>query len=251
MKSSDTTGKVLEALWAAQAEMGTVSKDGFNKEGSYSFANIESYVSMVRPILKKHDLSFIESVESVETLAARTKKSGTTWYAVRVVIACRICHKSGEWIEGGSAGEGEDFGDKAVYKAITGARKYGYAGMFGLATGDEPEAGAQGGENENENERFRKPTNKKNAPGGAKVDPAAAPLNPDDPLPQEYTASPEQIILINSLIIDAKIPVGTIKAWLAKAQVEKLEDLYESEIQKCIDYATKRLPKRAPGGAKP
>ena len=52
----------------------------------------------------------------------------------------RLSHaESGEWIEIDIIGEGYDRGDKAVYKAITGARKYGLACLFDLVTTDDPE----------------------------------------------------------------------------------------------------------------
>jgi hypothetical protein len=56
-----------------------------------------------------------------------------------VKVAVRILHESGEWVEASAWGEGQDRGDKAVYKAITGARKYGVASALGLATTDDPE----------------------------------------------------------------------------------------------------------------
>lgn len=53
----------------------------------------------------------------------------------------RLIHSSGEWLEIPAYGEGEDAGDKALYKAITGGRKYGMSGLFCTDSddSDEPE----------------------------------------------------------------------------------------------------------------
>ena len=64
---------------------------------------------------------------------------------VSVRIACVIMAysftevNSGEEITARVAGEGLDVGDKASYKAMTGALKYALLQSFLLATGDDPE----------------------------------------------------------------------------------------------------------------
>ena len=50
-----------------------------------------------------------------------------------------ICKDSGEMIDGTYHGAGEDKGDKAIYKAITGALKYILTTSFLIPTGDDPE----------------------------------------------------------------------------------------------------------------
>lgn len=47
--------------------------------------------------------------------------------------------ESGEALECEMPGTGEDSGDKAIYKALTGAKKYAYKEAFRLAAGDDPE----------------------------------------------------------------------------------------------------------------
>ena len=58
----------------------------------------------------------------------------------RVFMACAFTDvNSGEEITARVAGEGLDMGDKASYKAMTGALKYALLQSFLLATGDDPE----------------------------------------------------------------------------------------------------------------
>lgn len=64
-------------------------------------------------------------------------------HACRVQIKLTLLHSSGEELSIVAWGEGQDHGDKAIYKAITGARKYGLACLFNLATSDDPERDAR------------------------------------------------------------------------------------------------------------
>jgi hypothetical protein len=139
MKSSDSLANLAPALAAAQAEFKAVGKSGENKFDKYSYANLEDYVSVVRPVLTKHKLCLLSSSEEIIPLDDRTTKNGGCEHAVRVKLVTRIVHESGEWIETSSCGEGQDRADKSVYKAITGARKYALASALNLATTDDPE----------------------------------------------------------------------------------------------------------------
>lgn len=138
--SSNSISALAAKLTKAQAAFKPVTKSGENLYDRYKYALLEDYVSSAREVLAAHGLSIATSVLDVQTIESRTTKGGTTEHAVRVKIALRLLHESGEWIETASWGEGQDRADKAVYKAITGARKYGLAALLGLATTDDPEA---------------------------------------------------------------------------------------------------------------
>lgn len=140
MKSSDSISSLAGALAKAQAEFKSVGKSGENKFDKYSYANLEDYVTAVRPVLSKHGIVLLSSAEEIIPLEDRTTKGGGIEHAVRVKLTTRIVHESGEWIETSSCGEGQDRADKAVYKAITGARKYALASALNLATTDDPES---------------------------------------------------------------------------------------------------------------
>src|SRR5699024_1473369 len=57
--------------------------------------------------------------------------------------------ETGEEISIHSIGEGQDAGDKAVYKAITGATKYALMKVFMIPTGDDPEQDYEADERNN------------------------------------------------------------------------------------------------------
>jgi ERF superfamily len=70
----------------------------------------------------------------------------------RVIMAYTFCDvDSGEEVVATAAGQGLDAGDKAPYKAMTGALKYALLQTFLLATGDDPE-------DERVDARFNKPS---------------------------------------------------------------------------------------------
>lgn len=142
-RSSKDTDQVFAALVAAQDEMRGIEKTGRNDHQKYDYAKLEDYVRAARPILAKHGLAISKSVIGVTPLyvkAIKTDKGEKTDTRVVVRLAIRVVHKSGQWIESYSVGEGGDMADKATYKAITGARKYGIAAALNLATTDDPEA---------------------------------------------------------------------------------------------------------------
>ena len=139
MRHSETLSKIAPALTKAQAAMKGVAKSGNNKFDNYRYANLEDYTEEARPILSANGLSIFYSVTDVEALQARTTSNGKTEHVVRLRMTITIMHESGEWIEIDSFGEGQDRADKAIYKATTGARKYGIACALGLVTTDDPD----------------------------------------------------------------------------------------------------------------
>lgn len=145
IRHSDQLDAIAPALAAAQAEASKVPKSGRNKEFGYDFADLGDYLGVTRTLMEKHDLALAGAVTSVEHLPERTTKKGTAMYPCVVRVSYLLMHKSGQWIEISSAGEGLDSQDKSIYKAITGATKYVHALAFALATGDDPEHSDRGG----------------------------------------------------------------------------------------------------------
>jgi hypothetical protein len=141
MNSSESVVKIASAIAKAQAEFKGVQKTGENTYDRYSYAKLDDYVIATRPVLAKYGLALLSSVDDVVALEERKTSNGKPEHAVRVKLTVRVLHESGEWVEASAWGEGQDRGDKAVYKAITGARKYGVAAALGLATTDDPEEG--------------------------------------------------------------------------------------------------------------
>ena len=111
-----------------------VQKTGRNDFHKYTYVTEGSLQDHLVPALSKVGLSLVGSVSEMKV---DEKKGG-----VYVEFTYNLTHQSGAiwpwpikyW------GYGQDKGDKAIYKAYTGANKYALFKLFQIATGDDPEA---------------------------------------------------------------------------------------------------------------
>ena len=87
-----------------------------------------------------------------------TNQKGNTEYIATVKVKFTfIDGDSGEELSIHSVGEGQDAGDKAVYKAITGAQKYALMKAFMIPTGDDPEQDSESQQVQNNNSYNNQP----------------------------------------------------------------------------------------------
>lgn len=127
---------IIKALIKAQGELKEVAKDGSNTHFNYKYATLQSYLQEIRPVLEPNGLSIVTSIEDV-----REMQEGRMLVKMKV----SLYHESGESLDTFVFGEGQDIsakgkiGDKAIYKAITGGKKYALANLFNIATTDDPE----------------------------------------------------------------------------------------------------------------
>lgn len=126
-------------LAAVMGEVDWVPKDGVNQFHKYSYATEAGIVNAVRGSLAKHGVMIVPSVKSTEWVAVQTS-AGKNERLCRLVVHYRILDsESADVIELDMLGEGQDSGDKAFYKAMTGATKYALLKLFLIPTGDDPE----------------------------------------------------------------------------------------------------------------
>lgn len=140
MSQSQSITNLAPALIAAQAEIRAAQKSGDNKFDKYRYSKLEDFMDQAKPVLAKHGLALVIGTPSVAALPDRQTKNGGTEHAVQVQVNALLVHTSGEWLEVVGYGEGQDRADKAIYKAITGAKKYAVAGLLAIPTTDDPEA---------------------------------------------------------------------------------------------------------------
>lgn len=134
------TAKVSEALAKIQAEVRAARKSGKNTYDKYDYNKQEDFWEVGKPLLAKYECSLAFQTVEAYDLPPRTTKNGGTEHAVRVKVVGILTHASGEHLDFPGFGDGQDRADKAIYKAITGARKYVIAGALAIPTGDDPEA---------------------------------------------------------------------------------------------------------------
>ncbi|MFA5376982.1 MAG: ERF family protein [Dehalococcoidia bacterium] len=131
--------KIAAALVAVQAQAGKVGMSGKNEHHRYDYAKLEDYIDALERVLINNKLAVVTSVTAATQLEPRMTKREGTEYVVDVELMLTVIHESGESYQISAHGQGQDSADKAIYKAITGARKYGLAMLFNLATTDYPE----------------------------------------------------------------------------------------------------------------
>lgn len=109
----------------------TVKKNGRNEFNKYDYATEKDLLDEVKPLLLKNGLIIVPSVVD-------QKRTGDI--ATVKVEFTLVDIDSGEELKTVFYGEGQDKGDKATYKAYTGAVKYYLMKTFMIPTGDDPEA---------------------------------------------------------------------------------------------------------------
>jgi hypothetical protein len=139
---SEQVGDLVARLSLAMGEVGYVAQTGKadQRMGGYSYASDEDLILAVRPALVKHGIVMIPNVEPLSTREIKTRNNPMHCLMVRYSATL---HFGEQWITASTLGEGSDMGDKASYKAQTGALKYLLRGVFLIATGDDPERATQ------------------------------------------------------------------------------------------------------------
>ncbi len=127
-----------QKLAEVRRRIGYVQKRGHNERFNYSYVTAADIAGSVGDILAELGVVVIPRLEEISYESATGRGEATRM--ARVVMAYTFADvDSGEEIIAKVAGQGLDPGDKAPYKAMTGALKYALLQSFLLATGDDPE----------------------------------------------------------------------------------------------------------------
>lgn len=113
-----STPTAVQALAAVMNEVQGVGKDGRNTDQNYSFRGIDGVMNAVGPALRKHGVVVLPVVEECnyrDVQTSRGKPSRECTVRVRYVVH----GPAGDTIEGVTAGESMDFGDKGTPKAMS------------------------------------------------------------------------------------------------------------------------------------
>lgn len=119
------------AIIAVMNEVGYVQKTGDVSFGNtkYKYAGETDLLKALRPVMLKHGLR----MHCYDIVPVNCQGKVLCKYRFQMV------HESGDSIEIAALGEGADSGDKAAYKAATGALKYALRQTFLIETGDDPD----------------------------------------------------------------------------------------------------------------
>jgi hypothetical protein len=122
---------IYEKLADAISDVERIGKDGKNQHFKYTYTSAEQVYRVIRGPLLDHGLVVIPEAVDYNTAG----DLGTVKLRLRIVDT-----ETGETIEAQWFGEGQDKGDKAVYKAVTGGMKTWLKHLFLLPADDDPEA---------------------------------------------------------------------------------------------------------------
>jgi ERF superfamily len=143
--STETKSTIAAKLVLAMGEIDAVTKSGKNQAQGYNYVKAADVANEVRKVLVKHRIAFTYSVNSVERWSTDRfdRQSGTVIgqmnYVQLLIVVALIDADSGEKVEVTAIGWGSDTGDKAPYKALTGALKYALRMSFVIPDESDPE----------------------------------------------------------------------------------------------------------------
>jgi hypothetical protein len=200
-----------QKLAEVRRRIGYIQKRGFNERNNYSYVTAADLAGAVGDILAELGVVIVPSLESI---AYETGRNGGTEFArsAQVVMSYTFTDvDTGEAITAKVAGQGLDSGDKAPYKAMTGALKYALLQSFLLATGDDPE-----------DERVAHPTG-----------------NGSD-----HVVTAEQVRELKSLIDDTDTELDRV---LSYYRVSSLEEMRESSYRRAIELLNRKRAKQTQG----
>lgn len=116
-----------------------VPKTGHNKFHHYDYATESDITSAVRSAMASEGVVMIPTVETVEWSVVETQGGKKERMCTVNWLFTLLDADSDAKIEFRNIGQGQDSGDKAFYKAATGAVKYALLKLFLIPTGDDPE----------------------------------------------------------------------------------------------------------------
>lgn len=124
------------ALRADLAQRGILKREGNNTFDRYKYFSEAQYKALFTDLLSSHSLELRSTVSGYSMVEGTEKQSNGRQVTMDFEL---IDTETGYSETSTFVGEGFDKGDKAGYKAMTGALKYYLACTFLVATGDDPE----------------------------------------------------------------------------------------------------------------
>lgn len=127
MKHSESIANITKALIAVQGELKPIVKDSTNPHFKNKYANLDSILREVLPVLNKHGIALIQG-------GAENERG--------VAVVTSLCHTSGEWIQGEYVLPLEKGTAQSAGSAIAYGRRYGLASILALQMEDDDAEGA-------------------------------------------------------------------------------------------------------------
>lgn len=134
---SDQRPPIHAALAAVMADVQAVRKGDRNPQQGYVFRGIDAVMNAVGPVLRRHGVIVVPSVERAEWRDCKTS-TGKASRECTVIVRYTFHGPAGDYITCSAVGEAMDFGDKAAPKAMSVAFRTALLQALCLPT-DEPD----------------------------------------------------------------------------------------------------------------
>lgn len=142
------------ALRKALKEKGVLQKGGKNDYDHYSYFSEAQYKQLFTELFSDHGLELAFTELEYGTFEGTEKQANGRMPKIQFTL---FDIETGFYEDTVITGEGIDKGDKAGYKAYTGALKYYLANTFMVATGDDPEKDSPAQKMNDRKERMASP----------------------------------------------------------------------------------------------
>lgn len=130
---------VLEKLAMVRKDIGGVRATGYNAFSKYNYVEAKEVISSVRSSMVEHGLVLFVIDERVVSEIS----DGKMRYVTLEITYCVADTETGEGYRATVCGSGSDKGDKAIWKAKTGAMKYFLFQTFQIPQGVDPESDSE------------------------------------------------------------------------------------------------------------
>lgn len=176
--------KLLLKLSVILGEVGAIPKTGFNKFHQYHYHSEGDINSTFQKLFHTHKIMFSASMVSSEMRETTTNKGNTEYIYKANMRFTFFDAETGESLTGCMSGEGQDNGDKALYKSISGTQKYILMKTFMITDHNDPE-GDEGVDERNSGKK----TQQQQAPN--------SPANPPQTPPPQQSGQPQNSSSLN------------------------------------------------------
>jgi hypothetical protein len=131
--------KLLLKLSQILGEVGAIPKTGYNTFHKYYYHSEADVNSSFQKLFHTHKIMFSASMVSSEMRETTTRNGNTEFIYKANMRFTFFDAETGESLTGCMSGEGQDNGDKALYKSISGTQKYILMKTFMISDHNDPE----------------------------------------------------------------------------------------------------------------
>lgn len=127
-------GKIYEAISNVMVDIGAIGKDSKNQSQGWKFRGIDAVMNALNPALAKHKVFCApEVLEIIREERLTGKNNNNTLFSI-LKMKFKFYTTDGSSVEVVTMGEGMDYGDKSMGKAMSYAFKYACFQLFCIPT---------------------------------------------------------------------------------------------------------------------